>query len=87
MNYIDINLRDNTSIASDVDRYRDSFIRQFNGMYHKFKVLYMYVLHFLFISYCMLFYGIEVWYEKLESQKQYKRMSVLNHKAIKQMCV
>ena len=30
--YLDINLMDNSSIASDIDTCCDSFLRQFNGM-------------------------------------------------------
>ena len=53
INYVGKVSTDNSSIAGDVDRCCDSFLRQLNGMYHKIKFLDMNVLHFLFISYCM----------------------------------
>ena len=86
INYVGKVLSDNSSIAGDVDSCCDSLLRQFNGLYHKFKFLDMNILHFLFISCCMSLYGIEMWYDKLKSQKQYKRISVTYHRAIKQMC-
>jgi len=76
----------NSSIARDVDRCCDSFLRQFNGMYHKCRCLDRHILNFLFTSYCMSLYGSEMWYDKLGDHQQYKRMSVSYHEAIKQMC-
>ena len=32
--YLGIKLMDNSSIASNFDRYCDYFLRQFNGMFH-----------------------------------------------------
>ena len=83
--YLGINLTNNTSVAGDVDRCCDFFLLQFNGMYHKFKFLHMNILQFLFISYCMSLYGIEMCYDKLECQQQLEIMSVTYHKAIKKM--
>ena len=85
INYLRINTMDNSTIASDVDRCIDYFLCHFNGMYHKFKFLGMKVLQFLLSSYCMSLYGIEKWYDNLESQKQYMRMSVIYHKAVQQI--
>ena len=85
--YLGITLTDKSSIACDVDSSCGSFLRQLNGMYHKLKFLDINVLQFPFISCCMSLYGIEVSYDKFESQKQYKRMPVTFHKAIKQICV
>ena len=77
---------DNSSKTSGIDRLCDPFLRQINGMYHKFKFLDIKILHFLFISYCISLYGIEMCCDVLESQKQYKSISVTCHKAIKQVC-
>ena len=80
--YLGLKLTDISSLASDVDRCCNSFLRQFYGMYYKFKFLEKNVLQFLFIKNCMLLHGID----KLERQKQFKRTSVTCHKAIKQIC-
>ena len=67
--YVGMNLLDNSSIACDVNRCCDSFLRQLNGINHKLKFFDINVLFTMFISYCMSLFGIEKSYEKLESQK------------------
>ena len=60
---------DSSSICTDVDRSYDSFIRQSNENYHKFKFQDVSNQHCMFTSNCMLFLGTDVLHDKLEKHK------------------
>ena len=78
--------QDISDITLDVDRVMKSFLGQFNGLYHRFNFLDLTILVFLFQSYCMSFYGVEMWYDKVCSSSSYNRAAVTYHKAIKKIC-
>ena len=83
--YLGITLSEDFSNDADINRATNSFLRQFNGLYHKFRFLNLDVLSFLFKSYCTSFYGMETWYHNLKSRSLYG-IGVTYHKAVKKVC-
>ena len=78
--------QDISDIKPDVDRVTNSFLVQFNSLYYKFNFLSTELLSFLLQTYCMSFYGVELWYDKLEVNYSFNRIAVVYHRAIKKIC-
>ena len=82
--YLGIILCDNGDLGMDLDRVINSFLKQFNGMFAKFKFSSQEVLSYLFRTFTSSFYGIDLWVEKLKTS-QLSKISVCYHKAIKRV--
>ena len=80
--YLGIILSDDRSIASDIDRVTNSFLKQFNSMYYKFYYMHSSVLNFLFKTYTSSFYGAELWHGSIR-YRNINKISVTYHKAVK----
>ena len=63
----------------------NSFLSQFNAIYHKFEFLPSNILVFLFKIYTNSFYGIKMWFEERIKQGDLKKFFILYHKAIKRL--
>ena len=72
--------------AQDCDRALDAFLKQFNGMFHKFYYMNRDVLTYLFKAYTSSFYACELWCGKYNRERMFKKISVGYHKAIKRLC-
>ena len=57
--YLGITLDENFNCKEDINRAMNSFLKQFNGIFHKFNFLNMELLSFLSKSYCTSFYGMD----------------------------
>ena len=68
----------------DIDRCNVSFIRSFGFLFRKFNSVSIDVFYSLFHSYCLSFYGIELWI-KMKSAGNFKAMSISYHAAVKMM--
>ena len=68
----------------DIDRCNVSFNRSFVFLSRKFNSVSIDVFYSLFHSYCLSFYGIELWI-KMKSAGNFKAMSISYHATIKRM--
>ena len=81
--YLGILLQDDMSYKKDADRVMNSFLSQFNSLYHRFSFASQNVLNFLFKTYSSSFYGIELWYNDKNRKNNLYKTSVAYHKAVK----
>ena len=84
--YLGVSFSNDDNNSSDVDRCCNSFLRQFNSMYHKFNYLKKDMLKFLFGAYCSSFYGAENWFEILNKERSIRKIGIAYHNAIKRIC-
>ena len=54
-------------------------------MYHKFSYLNSNILKFLFQTYCMSFYGCELWFNLHGSKNKFGNLTKSYHRAIKKI--
>ena len=84
--YLGCMLDNRLNDAMDCDRALDSFLKQFNGMFHKFYYMNREVLTYLFKAYTSSFYACELCSGKYNRERVFKKISVGYHKAIKRIC-
>lgn len=77
----------NEKLCNDKDilRSQSSFLRSFNVMYRKFYNVNKDILINLLKSYCLSFYGTELWYNNFKCAQLLKQFSVAYHKSIKRI--
>ena len=83
--YLGVCFNDDFSLVDDIDRCYKSFLGQFNSMFYNFNFLSRDQLIFLFSSYCMSFYGMELWFDGLAKLNVFRSLSIVYHKALKQV--
>ena len=83
--YLGIILSPNLNINKDSDRALNAFLGQFNACYHKFNFVDHKVLIYLFKTYSSSFYGCELWYDVLNRDRVFHKISVAYHKAVKKL--
>ena len=81
--YLGMILNSNSKIDSDVIRCNFSFLKQFNGIYHKFKFLNLNILIPLIKTFCTSFYGSELWLYDENFHNRINKISISYHKAVK----
>ena len=84
--YLGYILDDRLTDIRDCDRALDSFLKQFNGMFHKFYFMNLDVLTYLFRTYTTSFYACELWCGNYNRERLMKKISVGYHKAAKRLC-
>ena len=83
--YLGVCLNDDLSLDSDVNKCCKVFLGQFNSMYYKFNFVNTDQLLYLFNSYCMSFYGLELWSGGLHRLRMFDSISISYHKALKRI--
>lgn len=83
--YLGVIMTSDLNNSKDKLRCANSFLKQFNSMYHKFSFVNRKMLVFLFQSHCMSFYGSEIWYNEDKSKLTSEGLAVSYHKAIKRI--
>ena len=83
--YLGVYLSDDLSLDKDINRALDSFLKQFNSVYHKFKFVDFSILVYLFKIYTSSFYGINLWFECELKESNLHKISVGYHKAVKRV--
>ena len=74
------------NISSEFDRYCDSFVRQFEFMYHKLNHARKDMLKILFGKCCAYFIGLEDWFEILSKERSIIKIGIAHHKVKKSIC-
>ena len=82
--YLGTILSSDFKIHKDVDRSCFSFLKQFNAVFHKFSFLNRDVKAFLVQSYCMSFYGSDLWFD-YKNKRVFHGFAVAYHKALKRL--
>jgi len=82
--YLGIVISNNLSITEDVIRCEKSFLRSFNGFWRYFHYIDTGILIYLFKSFCLSFYGSQLWHKK-GSLYCMNSISISYHKAIKKI--
>ncbi len=81
--YLGVVLTNDLSNKEDIRRCELSFLKQFYCIFRKFHFVDRNVFSFLFRSYCMSFYGCELWDNTLHAACDYNSFAVNYHKSIK----
>ena len=85
ISYLGIIITNDMALDKDIERTLNSFLRQFNSMYHKFSFTRSDILYFLFKTYTSSFYGINLWYDNDIKYRNIYCLSVAYHKAVKRV--
>ena len=72
-------------VFNDVDKCNMTFLKQFNSLYHKFSFLNRDAQCFLMKSFCLSFYGAELWYDQFLIKRVVNKISVSYHRAMKRI--
>ena len=83
--YLGVIITYDLSLSEDITRTTDAFLRQFNGFYHKFNFLQDDVLFYLFRTYSMSFYGINLWVDQNLSNNSLRKIATVYHKGVKRI--
>ena len=83
--YLGVVLSENLCVDKDVNRATNSFLKQFNFIYHKFNYVGAELLAFFFRNYTSSFYAIETWNFGL-TLRCLRGIAVAYHKAVKRVC-
>ena len=81
--YLGVNLKSNLNEGSDMERCVNSFDKSFGFLFRKFNEVDVTTFYQLFLSYCTSFYGAEIWYERDRFKKDFKKISVSYHAALR----
>ena len=83
--YLGVILTDDLKIDKDTNRALNSFLGQFNSMFHKFSFVDSNIMFYLFKTYTSSFYDVELWYNGITSASSLRLISVGYHKAVKKL--
>ena len=83
--YLGVIISNDNKILLDIKKCCSSFLRQFYSFYRKFKSLDIEILIFLYKSFCMSFYGAELWYCTKGSMVEFQNLEIAYHKTIKRI--
>ena len=81
--YLGVVIANDNRIVLDIKKCTTSFLRQFFSFYRRFKSLNEEILVFLFKTYCMSFYGCELWYSTKGSVNEFHNLEILSYHADK----
>ena len=83
--YLGFILTYNSSNKKDIIKNRNSFYKNFNTMIRNFYNADLHVIVKLFKSYCMQFYGSNLWFNNLGCKHELKQFEIGFHKAVKRI--
>jgi hypothetical protein len=81
--YLGFVLNDDLSNVDDIKRCRNKFYGIFNILLRKFHYLDLNAFYELFNSYCLQFYGAEMWFSNIKCKTALKKFDVGFHKSFK----
>ena len=82
LKYLGVVFSEDMGIRDDVDRVLASFLKQFNGAYHKFNFLYRECMAYIFRTYTSSFYGIESWYGRNITTRSFSKLEVAWYRGV-----
>jgi hypothetical protein len=85
MKYLGYQLCDTLCNGPDIRKCHLSFLAQFNSLIRKFNKCDKKVFLHLFNSYCMSFFGSELWFSYKNCTALFKQVSISYHKAVKKI--
>ena len=83
--YLGIIFTDNLCWSNDFFRCSHTFVKQFNSIYHKFSYVDINVMSFLFEAHCTSFYGMEIWPNLKNTNKEFGTLAITYHNAMKKI--
>ena len=83
--YLGMFFNDEMTLCNDIEKCHKTFLQQFNAMFFRFNFVNRNQLTFLFESYCMSFYGGDLWYGGLLKLHAFNTISTVYHKALKRV--
>ena len=83
--YLGIYINFNLCNKSDIIRERNKFYNSFNAVLRKFHFVNIEIFLKLFKSYCLCFYGSELWYRNFNCKMSLKQFSIGFHKSLKKI--
>lgn len=85
MKYLGVIINSNFNENDDIYRLRNNFFNKFNMILRKFNSLDVNAFMTLFKSYCMQFYGAELWLNFNNSSQVLKQFEIGFHKSLKKI--
>ena len=83
--YLGFVLNNNLTNVDDIAKSRNKFYIEFNSILRKFSFADVRLKLFLFHSYCLQWYGSELWFDNCKSLGSLRSFAVGYHKAIKKL--
>ena len=83
-NYLGTILAEDLCVSEDVNRASNKYLKQYHSIYAKFYKMSDDVLHYLFRTHSLSFYGAELWYDSLSS-RSVKDLAIAYHKGVKKV--
>ena len=83
--YLGFIIPNNLKNVEDIDNARNKFYKEFNCLLRKFHFVSKEILSYMFKTYCLQFYGSELWIGNNKSLGSFKQFKIGYHKAIKKI--